>query len=97
MDGAVMRMPVGGGTPIMLASGQLNPQCVAVDATAIYWTNEGTIAGTDGTVMKLPAGGGAPMTLADGQYKPFGIAIDATRVYWTQYASPGAVMTTSKN
>jgi hypothetical protein len=48
-EGTVMKVPIGGGDPTTLASGQSSPSCLAVDETSVYWT-AGT--GDDGTVMK---------------------------------------------
>ena len=54
-----MKVPLGGGSPTTLASGQYFMD-IAVDATSVYW-----MAGS--AVMKVPLGGGSPTTLAFGQ------------------------------
>ena len=68
---------------VTIASGQLTPTTLAVDATSVYWTNTGTVHKGEASVMKAPIGGGAPVTLASGQNFPLGIAIDSANVYWT--------------
>jgi sugar lactone lactonase YvrE len=74
-----------GATLTTLASGQRDPRAISVDATSVYWMNEGTLAGysADGAVMKMPLNGGTPTTLADGQVGPNQIVVDAANVYWT--------------
>jgi hypothetical protein len=70
-----MKVPLDGGTPGTLASGQYVIVAMVVDATNVYWTAESN-------VMKVPLGGGIATTLATGQDLPAGIAVDATSVYW---------------
>jgi hypothetical protein len=87
-----MKVPLAGGTPTTLASGQMMPLDLAVDATSVYWTDS-----TGGTVMKVPLAGGTPTTLASGQSSPDYIAVDGTSVYWTNdadydFADTGTIM-----
>ena len=78
--GAVMRIPLGGGTPITLASGQYEVDCIAIDALDVYW-GDGY-----GNVKKVPLGGGALTTLVSGKgtsTKCLAMKVDATAVYWS--------------
>jgi hypothetical protein len=94
--GTVAAVPIGGGTPTLLASGQNGPDAIAVDGTDLYWVNVGS-TGNDGSVMKLPIAGGDAITLASQQAQPTSIAVDDTSVYWTTEEPNGAVMKTSKD
>jgi sugar lactone lactonase YvrE len=52
-QGQVLRVPKGGGAPVVLASGQRQPSGIAVDAWCVYWANRGLSYGNDGAVMKV--------------------------------------------
>ena len=83
MGGAVMRVPLGGGTPAVVANSTL-PWNLAVDATSVYWMGNG--------VMKAAKGGGPAITLvSQGPILPnAGIAVDATNVYWASGPPAGS-------
>jgi sugar lactone lactonase YvrE len=89
--GSVLMIPVGGGSPSTLASGQESPAGLAVEGS-VYWADR-----LDGTVLKVDlASAGSPTTLASGQNSPQGLAIHASNVYWatapTSMAPDGTVM-----
>jgi hypothetical protein len=88
--GTVLAIPIGGGTESTLASGQVNPISVAVDAprgmsidsSNVYFT-------TLNTVASVPKGGGAATTvhkLNDGG----GTAVNGMALFWTDTGGPDA-------
>ncbi|MGO9834599.1 MAG: DUF5050 domain-containing protein [Polyangiaceae bacterium] len=79
---------LGLGVITVLATGVVDPSCIAVDTTSVYWTN----GAPDGSVMKVSIDGGTATTLASGQDTPYGIAVDSTSVYWTNRTYDGSVM-----
>jgi hypothetical protein len=78
-DGAVMSVPVMGGTPTTVASGT-SPGTIYADSAGVYWSDGllGTI-----NVVRLPLGTGGPAVLAANQGWVMAIAVDSTSVYWT--------------
>jgi hypothetical protein len=79
--GTVMKVPVVGGSPTLLAFGQNSPMSLAVDATRVYWMNQ------DASLVSVPIGGGNPTMLVPSQGVNAGtdfgpIAVHATSVYW---------------
>ncbi len=76
VPGVIMRVPKDASGPAqMVVGGQVDPKFIAVDATGIYWSDQGA-----GTALRLPPGSTQPQVLFTGE-QPFGIALDATYLY----------------
>jgi hypothetical protein len=60
-----------------LASAQPDPYRLVVDATHVYWTNQG------GSVARARIGGATPAEILYPATAPTGIAVDGSNVYWS--------------
>ena len=84
-----MMVPVGGGTPTVLASAQSDPLNIAVDASNVYWTANNGANGD--AVMKISLEGGVPILLATGASRGSSLALDRSTVYYANF-NGGALM-----
>jgi hypothetical protein len=97
-DGAIMSVPLGGGTPTTLASQQACPAGLSIDTNAVYWA-------TSAAILSTPKMGGAVTTIATGAMNPLSLTVDAANVYWTDFMgtvqfadkATGAITTLSDN
>lgn len=87
--GKVRSVPVAGGTVVDVATGQLAPTQIAVDASGVYWVNQGTDAAASSTLVKktlTAAAAAAPTVLvtAKGTTKLLGLAVNKGLVYYSE-------------
>jgi hypothetical protein len=76
-DSSIRRAPVSGGAVSTLATAQLGPKDIVVDASHVYWTNS-----LGGTVHRVPKIGGAVEVVASATGQPSKIAEAGNLVYF---------------
>jgi hypothetical protein len=84
--GTVNRVPIGGGTTTVLASGRpTSLTAVAVDQANVYWIEGGAVVGTSdiGAIAAMPKSGGRVTILASGLTDPQALAVDDSGVYFS--------------
>jgi len=52
-----------------------------VDASHLYWGNQGTVT-IPGTIVEANLDGTGAKTIASGKGSPHGVAVDASHLYW---------------
>jgi hypothetical protein len=84
LNGSIMQMPLGGGTPTAIVSAIPQPSGLALGPAGLYWTS-----GAAGTITMLAPGDTAPKTLASA-LSPSGIVVDGDVAYWASQSQAGA-------
>jgi hypothetical protein len=85
-SGSIVKVSKGGGTPVVLATGQDCPLGIAANGTDVFWTNN--LAA--GSVSKVSSQGGPTVVLAANRNYPAGIAANGTDVFWVDGAPFGS-------
>jgi hypothetical protein len=91
---SLLSMPVGGGTPVTVATGVTTSLpypddggdfaragTLLADASRVYWPDGNS------QVLAVSAAGGSPTALATGQVHPVGLALDSQNLYWVNHGS----------
>lgn len=89
--GSIHRVPTGGGADTILATGEVGPRGIAVDATSIYWTT----TARSGTVRKADLDGSNVRTIATGQVEPAMIAVRGNVLTWATSDWPNGTIVRS--
>ena len=86
--GYVIRVPLDGAASTTLATREAGPSAIAVDATSVYWVDEGPDvyypgdSQSQGAVVSAPLAGGSVTTLATRQTDPRGLFVQGSTLYW---------------
>lgn len=91
----VMKLDKASGSASALATGFLDPQHLAVDATDVYVAAPFAPKGGLGGLIRVPKSGGAPVQLVPTKgFSPNSIALDTANVYWAN--ASGKIMAVPK-
>jgi outer membrane protein assembly factor BamB len=85
-SGVVGYVPLGGGSPTVLADGRIGSMmAIAIDDANVYWIEGfGTIG--RGAVAAVPKAGGQAMVLAAALQDPMALAVDTSGIYFANTA-----------
>lgn len=79
-------MPLGGGQPLVLASGSpVEWAGIVVDCSYVYFVEH-----LSGIVQRVPIGGGPPVTIASGQTSPWALVQSPEALYWSSVPDKGS-------
>lgn len=98
-DGRVTRAALDGSGAVDIATGQVTPAAIAVDASGVFWLSG---IGAASSVMRLGPTDAAPFPFATAQPGASSLALDASNVYWMTTGtaadgSDGAVFAKAKS
>jgi hypothetical protein len=91
--GTIFMTPLSGGAAVTVASGQIWPIGLAVDASDVFWTDQSPFT-PDGLVLRVPVAGGDVVTVASHQVVAGPVTMDEESVYWQ---TNDAVVQTPRN
>jgi hypothetical protein len=81
---------------VTVASGQANPDSLAVDDTGLYWANAGLDGGA-GSVARCDGSASCVVeTLVGNLPNPASVALDSKSVYWVTFVEDGGVLARDK-
>lgn len=95
--GGIFREDTTGGMGTLITQTVNYPYRIEVDATHVYWTDEGVLGVPNGAVQRVPIGGGQVEVIAGSLPTPRGLVLDldgdaATQVFWTIFDQNGVIM-----
>lgn len=76
---AIMTVPVTGGEPVALVTGQPGPWCMAMTANELFWASVDSVTGKR-AIMRSSKGGGAVSVFASDTAGP--LTTDGNAIYW---------------
>lgn len=82
--GNVEKVPIAGGTAVVIGFTQPFAYGITVDGQHLYWSRR---SNNNGAIARVSLGGGAPVDIASNLGFPEGMANDATHIYWGSFST----------